>query len=175
MFSTSSRGNYAPLNDEGKGTHTHMVTRWMPEGRTIFRIILGCTFALGIIALLKTTGTTENVQKYFPHGYQCDQSPHYDCAQCHSAAEDAKGVSEQGWKFDWQRDGGKYGLSENQCDIAFPGLWKDIELALEHRSGANVTIQELDDSMEGEGAIRCMIWDGQVWTHTALQRMNEPC
>ena len=161
MFSSNSRGNYAPLNEEGKGSGTQMVARWVPEGRTIFRIILGCTFALGIIALLKTTGTG-SVHKYFPHGYQCDQSPQYDCAQCNSASEDAKGLSEQGWKFDWQRDGTKYGLSESQCDVAFPGLWKDIELALEHRKGENVTIQELDDSMEGEGAIRCMVYDGEV-------------
>lgn len=159
MFSSSSRGNYAPLNGE-KGPQ--MIQRWMPEGRTVFRIILGCTFALGIIALLKTTGTTGHVGKYFPKGYQCDQSSKYnDCSQCFGAAEDAK-ETDHGWAFDWQRDGGKYGLSENQCDVAFPGLWKDLDLALERRNGVNVTMAELDDNMEGEGAIRCMIIDGQV-------------
>ena len=168
MFSSNSRGNYAPLGDEANGnrgskfgSNTYMVQRYMPEGRTIFRVILGCTFALGIIALLKTTGG--RVTKLFPQGYGCDYSSKYDCSQCLAGIEETKDqVVDATWKFDWRRDGEKFGLSESQCDAAFPGLWRDMELALEKRNGVNVTMEELDQAMEGEGAIRCMIYDGKV-------------
>ena len=171
MFS-SSRGAYAPLNDDVNGHrsskfgHTpHMVQRFLPESRTFFRVLLGATFALGIIALLKTTGTSDKVRKYWPQGSEdsCD----FDCSLCPSRVDETKDIQvDSKWKFDWRRDGPKYGLSESQCDAAFPGLWKDMYISLEKRNGVNVTLEEFDESMEGEGAIRCMIYDGQVRTLT---------
>ena len=168
MFS-NSRGNYAPLHEEANGhrfsklgANTHIVQRWLPDGKTLFRIILGCTFALGVIAVLKTTGTSESVRRIVTSNSKGSSCSTPDCAKCFSAAADAKEDVGAHWAFDWKRDGFKYGLSESQCDVAFPGLWQDLDTALDTRNGANVTMEELDDSMEGEGAIRCMILDGQV-------------
>lgn len=64
--------------------------------------------------------------------------------------------------FDWRRDSFKYGLDDHQCDVAFLRLFQDIDIAVEHRRGRNVTLQDIDDHLTQNGTIRAMIFDGQV-------------
>lgn len=56
-----------------------------------------------------------------------------------------------------------YGLSSAQCDIAFPGLFAEIDRAAEYQKGVGmVTEKDTDISWKKEGAVKAMIVDQQV-------------
>jgi len=72
----------------------------------------------------------------------------------------------QGWVFDTKRDERQYGLSEAQCDAAFPNFYKEIDRAVAFRKEkelGDVGIQDVDIEWRQEGEIiRIMIYDRQV-------------
>ncbi|KAI9656223.1 MAG: hypothetical protein M1821_004886 [Bathelium mastoideum] len=67
---------------------------------------------------------------------------------------------EEGWTFDVQRDSGDYGLSDWQCQAAFPQLYAELNRALAyvHIEG-NITIEDVDISWKERGLVRAMIYD----------------
>lgn len=69
------------------------------------------------------------------------------------------------WRFDYARDGKNYGLSEEQCNTAFPELYKEVDRAVAHRrgSGQNVTLEDLEVGWRGDGIVRAMIRDNQLY------------
>ncbi|KAK4502783.1 hypothetical protein PRZ48_006209 [Zasmidium cellare] len=78
--------------------------------------------------------------------------------------EDGPG-KHNGWHFDYKRDGRNYGLSEEQCDIAFPGLYKEIDRAVAHRldKWGKITPDEVEVEWRGDGIVRAMIHDNQLY------------
>ena len=66
--------------------------------------------------------------------------------------------------FDPQRDSHKYGLSDSQCDAAFPGLFDEItESAARRRDIGNVTRKELDAYATQGISLRAMIHSGRLY------------
>lgn len=56
-----------------------------------------------------------------------------------------------------------YGLNEAQCDIAFPGLWHEIDQAASHmRRNGPITAGELNLEWRDRAVVRAMIYDHQV-------------
>lgn len=71
--------------------------------------------------------------------------------------------SAEGWEWNPERDSTNYGLSEAQCDATFPGLWKELERAVEHRHKVgNITEKDVDISWRKQSMVRAMIYDRQV-------------
>lgn len=86
----------------------------------------------------------------------------------------------QAWEFDYRRDGRRFGLTEAQCGQAFPDLYHEIDRAVGHRQklGKNVTLAELDVTWRGDGIVRAMVHENQlyvidahgVWDHNHRPR-----
>lgn len=69
------------------------------------------------------------------------------------------------WSFDVEREERNYSLTNEQCNEAFPKLWKELDRALEtRRLNEEPKITEADIDLEGHGSgfIRVMIYDRQV-------------
>ncbi|KAK5133218.1 hypothetical protein LTR08_008053 [Meristemomyces frigidus] len=89
------------------------------------------------------------------------------------------GPATAAWEFDYRRDGGKQGLSEEQCAAAFPELYVEVDRAVAYRIRVgNVTLDDLDVGWRGDGIVRARIYDNQlyiidahgVWDHNHRPR-----
>ncbi|TKA67354.1 hypothetical protein B0A55_09686 [Friedmanniomyces simplex] len=68
------------------------------------------------------------------------------------------------WEFSYKRDRRNYGLSEEQCSVAFPKLYKEVDRAVAYRKKrGNVTLEELDVGWRGDGIVRALIHDNQLY------------
>lgn len=140
--------------------------RFIPDSRALLRILIASAFVVAIVGIFRGTDAGEHVKAYVPGSLNvCGANVHYDCNVC--SANDTGIVRlpepEKGeWKFDWQRDGHKLGLSDEQCDAAFPGLYQDLELVARRRKGKKLTLHDMERDMRPWGALRAMIYDGQV-------------
>src|ERR1700753_1436364 len=47
------------------------------------------------------------------------------------------------WPFDTERDANNYGLTSDQCSIAFPGLYNEIDRVVQRRRSKPITKAEL--------------------------------
>lgn len=69
------------------------------------------------------------------------------------------------WRFEHKRDSEKYGLTKEQCDVSFPGLFTEIERAVAYRKNVGlVTPKDIDISWKEDEAVRAMIVNQQVCT-----------
>lgn len=69
------------------------------------------------------------------------------------------------WQFDTKRDARNYGLSERQCNGAFPDYYREIERAVTWRKEEklpNIEEHQMDISWRNGEIIRLMIYDRQV-------------
>lgn len=69
----------------------------------------------------------------------------------------------EAWVFTYPRDANDYGLDEEQCQAAFPGLYEDIERANRYRRGlGKVSQEELSSFDLSKGMVRAMVYNGEV-------------
>jgi hypothetical protein len=67
------------------------------------------------------------------------------------------------WKFNATRDSRAYGLTTEQCESAFPGLFTEIERAVAYRkSVGQISPEDIDISSRDNGCVQAMIVDQQV-------------
>lgn len=67
------------------------------------------------------------------------------------------------WVFDTGRDSENWGLSSEQCDAAFPGLFTEIDRAVNfQKKKGRVTPEDIDISWKEDGAVRAQIIDQKV-------------
>ena len=69
---------------------------------------------------------------------------------------------QQGWEFRVERDGDDYGLSEEQCQAAFPKLFGEIDKSKAAREGHRISWKEVDSTVVEDGMVRAMVHHGQV-------------
>lgn len=80
-------------------------------------------------------------------------------------AEPVSGTPEiKEWAFDTERDSKNYGLSAEQCSVAFEGLFDEVDRAVEYtkKRGKNISSTDLDLGWAKSGLIRAMIYNHQV-------------
>jgi hypothetical protein len=70
--------------------------------------------------------------------------------------------TEADWEFQVQRDGDNHALSDEQCLIAFPKLFVEIEKTAALRKERSITFKEVDDVVVEDGMVRAAIWRGEV-------------
>ena len=66
------------------------------------------------------------------------------------------------WEFVVERDADNHGLSEEQCRIAFPKLYFEIDKSAAFRENSSITFKELDSIPIEDGKVRGMIHHGEV-------------
>lgn len=66
------------------------------------------------------------------------------------------------WEFVVERDADNHGLSEEQCRIAFPKLYFEIDKSAAFRENNPITFKELDSIPIEDGMVRGMIHHGEV-------------
>ena len=78
-------------------------------------------------------------------------------------------ISSDDWEFDWERDERNLGLSEEQCQAAFPLQYAEIERARDwHASQGGISEDQIklwiNEPDKAHGQIRILIYDGDVST-----------
>ncbi|KAK4985052.1 hypothetical protein LTR50_006220 [Elasticomyces elasticus] len=107
-------------------------------------LIYYATFRFGTVA-------SEHVATSYPRPSPLPDTPSSESGPSH------------GWIFDYRKDGRQYGLSDAQCDSAFPRLYKEIDRAVEFRKNNPITVDEVETGWRGDGIVRAMIWDNQLY------------
>lgn len=68
------------------------------------------------------------------------------------------------WTYQYPRDARNYGLDEAQCLSAFPELYKEVDRAVAWwKEKGGITEKELDVGWRGDGIVRAMIYDNQLY------------
>lgn len=119
---------------------------------TFFVLIAGALIFFTILG--KTDVASEYVSSYNPNEHKSHESPNGNRPGKH-----------HNWRFDYKRDNRNYGLSEEQCELAFPGLYKEIDRAVAHRleKWGKITPDEVDVGWSGGGIVRAMIHNNQLY------------
>lgn len=74
--------------------------------------------------------------------------------------------SNEQWDFIPARDADNHGLSAEQCRIAFPKLFFDIDESANARRNRSISFKEIDSTEVGDGVVRAGIFDGEVRYYT---------
>lgn len=116
-------------------------------------VAIGAVVSLFVLAFLVLGNSPHGLSPKFKIKTQERISPQICTAPPDSSAE---------WEFLVQRDGNNHGLSEDQCRIAFPKLFTEIDKSSELRSDKRISYQELDSRIVDDGMVRAIIDKGEV-------------
>jgi hypothetical protein len=103
----------------------------------------------------------------------CEFSTTFTCDTCLDCAANQANIvanateeEDENWVFSYRRDAHDYGLDEDQCQAAFPGLYEDIDRAKRYRKATlgKVTEQDLSSFELTKGMVRAMIYESEVST-----------
>ncbi|OQN97956.1 hypothetical protein B0A48_16261 [Cryoendolithus antarcticus] len=127
---------------------------------TLYSLIFGAITTVLLIAFT-TTNRSHYVQALDP----LDADPSLTRPP-HPPIAHHKPRPHEPWTY--PRDARNYGLSEDQCTEAFPDLYVEIDRAVAHRKKiGNITLDELDVGWRGDGIVRAMIHDNQLYVINA--------
>ena len=79
---------------------------------------------------------------------------------------DGEKVNEPPWEFVVERDGDNHGLSEEQCRVAFPKLYDEVDKSTEFRRQNKIKLKELNSIPVEDGMVRALIHHGEVCLFT---------
>ncbi|QDS70867.1 hypothetical protein FKW77_005709 [Venturia effusa] len=158
---------------------------WMASGRRRAIILLtGCSIPLLFVALTTHFFYPNYLDNAFPPPRQVQSlskepsstsayrswKPKHTPSTSHTTAQTPIQTSEafpEEWVFDTKRDERHYGLSEAQCDAAFPNLYKEIDRAVAFRKEydlGEVKEEDVDIEWRTDGEIiRVMLYDKQLY------------
>lgn len=71
------------------------------------------------------------------------------------------------WQFDPDLHANVHTLSNEQCDIAFPKLYRGLHEAVQRRKGKKVEVKDIEIA-EGRCMLRVMIYDGEVGRNPSI-------
>ncbi|KAK3714824.1 hypothetical protein LTR37_007559 [Vermiconidia calcicola] len=95
----------------------------------------------------------------------CHSSTTFECSSCvkpQSAALEHNAFP--GWEYQYGRDDKNLGLAEDQCAVAFPGLFEDLHRALDYWTQVGkFTSATLDSYGVVHGVTKAIIYDGQLY------------
>ncbi|KAK4624404.1 hypothetical protein CLAFUW4_05999 [Fulvia fulva] len=134
---------------------------------TLFVLIAG---ALVIVAIHGGT----NYAREFVDGYE-----HSIVRPSKEQQEHEPAAHTTGWTFSHRTQGRNYGLTEEQCNVAFPHLYREIDRAVQHRKDkwGNITPDELETAWRGDGIVRAQIHDNQLYiidAHGVVDHNHRP-
>lgn len=124
--------------------------------RPSFRFLAtGATISLFVLTFLVLASRSHNSGiRYTPKTSR--PSTQSNCASL------ATSLQNQSWEFIVERDGDNHGLSEEQCQIAFPKLFGEIDKSASLRMDKPISFKELDSRNVEDGMVRGIIDHGEV-------------
>lgn len=123
------------------------------QGQSLRLLATSCVLAILTISILLFSKDSDNAGKYIiktPTKYPPPQSQ--KCPQS----------SDKHWEFNPARDANNHGLSEEQCRIAFPKLFVEIERSADERRNRSISYKEIDSVEIGDGMVRAVVFNGEV-------------
>lgn len=70
--------------------------------------------------------------------------------------------TDEQWAFDPARDANNHGLSDEQCRLAFPKLFVEIDKSADERRNTSITYKEIDSTEIEDGMVRAVVYNGEV-------------
>ena len=67
-----------------------------------------------------------------------------------------------GWTYEWRRDRNNYALSSDQCYSAFPELYFEIDRAIGHWSGREISSETIELWEGNEAGVRVLLHDQKL-------------
>jgi Glycosyl transferase family 90 len=144
---------------------------------TIISLLAQIALIVSLIwAVILVTNSDEHLpellRKLRPAGNcLCESSTVFDCSWTQNLqtinnafGTGPKDIVEDEWQFQHGRDDLDLSMSEDKCNVAFPGLFEEVHRAVGWRieQGRNVTLADLDAVTIERGRIRAMIVDGKI-------------
>lgn len=128
---------------------------YIPRFRFLF---IGALISFVILAflLVRTTGTYDVITRHISKPPPRPVVP----PPCPSISLHIP--SNGSWEFIAERDAKDHGLSEEQCQKAFPKLFVEVDKSASSRAENNITYEELDSRPVEDGMGRAIIYRGQV-------------
>lgn len=139
-------------------------------------LCVSCAFVVSVIAFFShaSAGKHLRVAIFDPESLRTPQNVESDSTKEQSTSSPlwsgsqnphfSIGPGNRTWWFDLARDGLNYGLSDAQCDAAFPGYFEEVyRTAAQWKAQREITVDDVDISWRGgREMVRAMIVDRQV-------------
>jgi hypothetical protein len=106
------------------------------------------------VAALLVLGLSQSAQQFLPNSIVSAPRPNPSSSSVSS--------SHESWTFEVQRDAHNYGLTSEQCDSAFPGLFAEVDNAVRRRQSNHITQKELTRDQWPAGTVRVLVWEQQA-------------
>ncbi|KAJ5485676.1 hypothetical protein N7539_005664 [Penicillium diatomitis] len=126
-------------------------------------IALGLMLSLGTLAilLLHIRSTQDRKSQYI---LKTSSSGLNSQSHCEQTSQTPSSTENDTWEFNTKRDALNYGLSDEQCQLAFPKLFVDIEKSAALKKAISpITFDDLDSREVEDGMVRAMIVQGQLY------------
>lgn len=126
------------------------------------------------------------ITQIMPAGHcTCQTSTTFQCADCLTclassgpttstpAIEDEQ-HQQQSWRFEYGRDDRNLGLTRDQCQASFPGLFQDVIRAGDYwRAQGGIGKEDLDAVTLVPGMARAIIQDGELYVVSARAKNDD--
>ena len=106
--------------------------------------------------LFSTHSTRDAASKYIL------KTAHPTSSQAPCVQEISTTPSNASWEFVAERDALNHGLSDDQCRLAFPKLFVEIDKSASLKQETRITYKDLDSREVENGMVRAVIDQGQV-------------
>lgn len=146
----------------------------MPMGRS-GRLLLLASLILPALAIYtiwySMNSDKDNIPAFLlqviPAGHAtCEKATIFQCSSCLEQNWATNRNDTDIWSYQYGRDDRNEGLSESQCQVAFPGLFEDIHQGTnywQHRRQTTIAPRMLDRIDVKHGMTRAMIFNGDLY------------
>ncbi|KAJ6136724.1 hypothetical protein N7497_012428 [Penicillium chrysogenum] len=153
---------------------------WCSLRRMIFAVAIGACGVFVYLIWFGMNSDRDNVPmlltQLIPAGHcTCQSSTSFQCADCLTCLASPPPLEPEHlatWSFQYGRDDQNLGLSQNQCQAAFPGLSQDIQRGVEYwKSRGRISREDLSTVPFKDGMARAIISNGDLYVgsiHRAL-------
>lgn len=144
-----------------------ILARWQARPYRVRVVIVGTTLAVLVLVFMLSMGDADVGRYPIRPGSLSDGTAGAGTdGTAGAAGEDGGGTA--GWEFVVDRDGENYGLSEEQCQIAFPKLFYEVDKSAAARQKKKISWKEVDNTVIEDGMVRGLIHQGEVYTSCQL-------
>lgn len=140
------------------------LARWQARPYRVRVVIVGTTLAVLVLVFMLSMGEGD-VGRYPIRPVPVSEGVGIGTgtgAAGEDAGSDTGAGAGAGWEFVVDRDGENYGLSEEQCQIAFPKLFSEVDKSAAARQTKKISFKEVDNTVIEDGMVRALIHQGEV-------------
>lgn len=126
--------------------------------------VLLCILLIQLFSIRSWSDYPERILKTPLATLNTTHSPIVDGQEAETELEvqPVSGPKVESWSYEWERDGNNHGLTTEQCDIAFPELYNEIDRAANYWKDKKITAQSIELARGNDGGVRVLIHDQQL-------------